>query len=129
MPWGSDPARPTQLLTELQAWTYARAAGCPEPDPAGAAATLFDFANAELGPVDILINNATHSEMGGIDTLDGDQLDRHYAMNLRAMACCVAEFARRFRPGREGRIINLYLRAGSWPHARRTGLRRHQRVR
>lgn len=115
MPWGSDPAGPTQLLTELQALGR-RAAGLPlNLTRPGAAATLFDFANAELGPVDILINNATHSEMGGIDTLDGDQLDRHYAMNLRAMALLCAEFARRFRPGREGRIINLTSGQGVGP--------------
>lgn len=72
---------------------------------------LFDQAEAALGTVCILVNNATYSMRDGIERLDAEILDRHYAVNLRGMALLCAEFVRRFRATQPkppyGRIINL----------------------
>ncbi len=72
---------------------------------------LFDTVEEKLGPVTVLINNATYSMRDGIENLTAEQLDKHYAVNIRAMALLCAEFVRRYkknRPGKkEGRIINL----------------------
>ena len=87
---------------------------------------LFDRAEAALGPVSILINNAAHWEP---DTLlpepkdapgpaawpprsrpvSAGSLDRHFAVNARAPALLMAEFARRHaaRGVDWGRISNL----------------------
>ncbi|MCU0522589.1 MAG: SDR family oxidoreductase [Anaerolineae bacterium] len=76
-----------------------------------APARLFDAVERTLGPVHVLINNATYSMQGGIDALTAEQLDRTYAVNLRGMALLCVEFVRRFRaaapPPDGGRIINL----------------------
>jgi 3-oxoacyl-[acyl-carrier protein] reductase len=94
-------------------------------DPA-AAPLLFDRAEAALGPVSILINNAAHWEP---DTMlpepkdapgpaawpprslpvSAASLDRHFAVNARAPALLMAEFARRHaaRGADWGRIVNL----------------------
>jgi 3-oxoacyl-[acyl-carrier protein] reductase len=82
---------------------------------------LFDFAEAELGPVDILINNAsgwvsdtfatgrrhaTGIRMGRVSAVTHDQV---FAVDARGGALMIAEFARRHiaRQGIWGRIIGL----------------------
>jgi 3-oxoacyl-[acyl-carrier protein] reductase len=95
-------------------------------DPA-AAGLLFDRAEAALGPVEVLVNNAAHCQQ---DTLlpaavlspdaravDGFSMraltvagfDRHIAVNARAPALLIAEFARRqiTRVAGWGRIVNV----------------------
>ena len=72
---------------------------------------LFDHIEATFGPVNILINNATYSMRDGIENLTAEQLDKHYAVNIRAMALLCAEFVRRYKKNlfgnEDGRIINL----------------------
>jgi 3-oxoacyl-[acyl-carrier protein] reductase len=90
---------------------------------------LFDCAEDELGPVDVLVNNAAEyladsfvpKSMlkdqdaalweGGpwIATISAESIDRHFAVNTRATALMMAEFARRLveRESSWGRIINV----------------------
>jgi 3-oxoacyl-[acyl-carrier protein] reductase len=97
-------------------------------DPASAA-SLFDEAERVLGPVEILVNNAAHSEHdtfipSGANLRDpraelatgrrparvtAESFDRHFAVNTRAVALLTAEFARRHvdRGARRGRVINV----------------------
>lgn len=69
--------------------------------------TVMDMVVQRLGSPRILVNNAAHGTQGGIDTLDADVLDAHYAVNVRGMALLSAEFVRRYPGGPGGRIINL----------------------
>jgi 3-oxoacyl-[acyl-carrier protein] reductase len=88
---------------------------------------LFDQAEAAFGPVSVLINNAAHcvqdtfippSQLGPHDhavdgfpmlPIDVETHDRHFAVNSRAVALMMAEFARRHveRNATWGRIINV----------------------
>lgn len=84
---------------------------------------LFDRAEAALGPVEIVVNNAAVSEHDTFDPRDqardwagrrtehltAESCDRHFAVNTRAVALMMAEFARRHlaRQATWGRIINL----------------------
>jgi 3-oxoacyl-[acyl-carrier protein] reductase len=90
---------------------------------------LFDAAESEFGPIDILINNAAHWEADTLipkgqeahnkipelwtgvatPTLTPESHDRHFAVNSRAVALIMAEFARRHisRGATWGRIVNL----------------------
>ena len=88
---------------------------------------LFDRAERAFGPVDILINNAAHcdpdtfipqSQLGSnsravdefpMSTITADKHDRHFAVNSRAVALMMAEYARRHieRGAGWGRIINV----------------------
>jgi 3-oxoacyl-[acyl-carrier protein] reductase len=84
-------------------------------------ARLFDFAERELGPVDILVNNATGwvaDTFAGADRhLSGSKVvrvsaathDRQFAVDARGSGLMIAEFARRHvgRQATWGRIIGL----------------------
>jgi len=89
-------------------------------DPA-APALLFDRAEADVGPVDILVNNASGwaqdsfgpagrdrfgRPLGGVTA---DSIDSNYLVDGRAAALLIAEFAARHRSrgGSWGRIIGL----------------------
>ena len=90
--------------------------------------TLFDQAEATLGPVEVLVNNAAYWEADTFLPTDADlanklvelwtdrpqslntpAVDRMFAVNTRAPALMIAEFARRHitRGARFGRIINV----------------------
>ena len=107
----SDPDEPQSLLAELR--DMGRCADGLELDLSNPQAPkhLFDHVEATVGPVTILVNNATYSVRDGIENLNADQLDKHYAINIRATALLCAEFVRRYKqnlsPGLCGRIINL----------------------
>jgi 3-oxoacyl-[acyl-carrier protein] reductase len=82
---------------------------------------LFDLAEAALGPVQILVNNASgwlpdtflpaHRDRFGrtLRPVDAQSHDRQFAVDVRAAALLIAEFARRHieRRGTWGRIIGL----------------------
>lgn len=82
---------------------------------------LFDRCEAELGPVDVLVNNHTYcvletfdparvtDEGSGVRLLTVPVIDAHFAINARAYALLMAEYVRRYlqRGAQTGRIINL----------------------
>ena len=87
----------------------------------GAAAAVFDVAEQRFGPVSILINNASAwvaDTFGSVPTdrlgrslspLDESTFDRVFAVDARASALMIAEFARRHRRHglAWGRIVGL----------------------
>jgi 3-oxoacyl-[acyl-carrier protein] reductase len=92
-------------------------------DPASIA-PLFAKVERVLGPVEILVNNAAHSTSDGfpptapetsdwagrsLTTIDAASHDAHFAVNSRAVALMMAEFARCHvaRNAAWGRIINI----------------------
>lgn len=82
---------------------------------------LFDRCEAELGPVDILINNHAHcvcetfdpalisQQPGGVRGICAEQIDAHFAVNARAYALMMSEYLKRYlsRDAAWGRIINI----------------------
>ena len=82
---------------------------------------LFDECEAALGPVDVLVNNHTHSLLDTIDpgsvTAEGfgvslvtaAGIDDHFGVNVRAYTLMMSEYIQRYlkREARRGRIINI----------------------
>jgi 3-oxoacyl-[acyl-carrier protein] reductase len=82
---------------------------------------LFDLCEAELGPVDILVNNHTYCVLETFDpaltTCEGSSIslasastiDAHFVINARAYALLMAEYLQRHleRGATWGRIINI----------------------
>jgi 3-oxoacyl-[acyl-carrier protein] reductase len=118
---GHRASHPDPLLDEIRsAGGRASAVEADLTDP-DVPRSLFDAAEAEFGPVDILVNNAS----GWIsDTFRGDDIDHlgrstrrvstetidHvFDVDARASASMIAEFARRLvaRGGTWGRIVGL----------------------
>lgn len=69
--------------------------------------TLFAEVEARLGTPSVLVNNATYSTYTDINTLTGEELDKHYLVNVRATTLLCTEFVRRFKDSTYGSIINI----------------------
>lgn len=90
-----------------------RAADLADPEVVPA---LFNEAESELGPISVLVHSTAHcsadsfaGRKDGAEPVSPESHDRHFAVNSRAAALLMAEFARRFRAhGLEtGRILNV----------------------
>jgi 3-oxoacyl-[acyl-carrier protein] reductase len=107
-------------------------------------AELFECVETTLGPLDILVNNAAHcsfdtflpgggSVFGAVSLeqaspLSAESHDAHFAVNSRATALLMAEYARRHvaRGATWGRIVNVSTDAsGSHPGAISYGASKH----
>lgn len=73
----------------------------------GEAATLLPRAEAALGPVGVLVNNASTFERDEALTATRDSWDLHMEVNLRSPFVLAQDFARRLPAGGEGVVVNL----------------------
>lgn len=62
---------------------------------------------AGLGPVTLLVNNASVFEMDKADTVTRASWDKHMEANLRAPFVLSQDFARQLPEGEQGNIVNL----------------------
>jgi 3-oxoacyl-[acyl-carrier protein] reductase len=112
------------LLRDIQAQggvALAREADLSDPDNIP---LLFDLCEAELGPVDVLVNNHTYCVLETFDPVlvksKGDgvfdvslptaaTIDAHFAINARAYTLLMSEYFQRYlqREAKWGRVINL----------------------
>lgn len=75
-------------------------------DPA-VPARLVAEAVAALGPLTLLVNNASLFEPDGIGALDVGLWERHFAINLRAPVLLVDAFAAQMPVHGEGAVVNI----------------------
>jgi len=113
----------TEVVQDIS--NVGRRAGSAETDlavPANIPA-LFDRVEADLGPVEILVNNAAVTERDSFDPsedaldwggrpkarISAETVDQNFAVNTRAVALMMAEYAKRHvaRGAAWGRIVNL----------------------
>ena len=79
-----------------------------QADLAGAgAAQIVGAARAALGPLTLLVNNASEFEPDSIESLSLDRWERHFAVNLRAPAFLARDFAAQLPADRHGCIVNV----------------------
>lgn len=72
----------------------------------GQAAELLERAEAALGSIDVLVNNAATFGAGTLDSTRPEEWDQHLAVNLSAPFALAQAFGRR-RSGRPGVVVNL----------------------
>ena len=113
--WGVEPDEPEGVIRELESIADDVAGTELDLSDPAAPADLFKQARRRLGPIDILVNNAAHWEAGGIGEVGPEQLDRHYAVNVRASVLLCAEFSRQPRAHTPRRIINITSGQGHGP--------------
>ncbi|HEY8565164.1 MAG TPA: SDR family oxidoreductase [Beijerinckiaceae bacterium] len=68
---------------------------------------LMAQAGRALGPVTLLVNNASEFEEDALETLDHARWERHFAVNLRTPAFLARDLARQLPPGAEGAVVNV----------------------
>jgi 3-oxoacyl-[acyl-carrier protein] reductase len=114
-----EPAEP--LLQRIRARGGIAVAWETDLAPPEAIPALFDRCEAELGPVEVLINNHTYcvpetfdpalvtEAGGGVQLVSAAEIDAHFAVNARAYALLMAEYLKRHlaRGASWGRIINV----------------------
>jgi NAD(P)-dependent dehydrogenase (short-subunit alcohol dehydrogenase family) len=74
---------------------------------AAVAESLIGEAARALGPVTLLVNNASVFEPDELLTLTPEQWDRHFAINLRTPAFLARDFALQLPADRDGCIVNI----------------------
>lgn len=114
-PWGAKPEDVEQLeaeIAEIGVRVKAIEIDLSLPE---SPFQLLDIVQDKLGTPTILVNNAAYSTQDGYVNLNADELDAHYAVNVRGMALLSAEFARRWPGGLGGRIINMTSGQGQGP--------------
>ena len=105
--YGSSTDEPAELEGELREMGVQAEAIEFDLSVPDAGTRLFDEVESQLGPIDILINNAAYSTHDNWETLTAESLDRHYFVNARATALLSVEMARRFLKNGGGRIVNF----------------------
>jgi NAD(P)-dependent dehydrogenase (short-subunit alcohol dehydrogenase family) len=68
---------------------------------------LLPAVTAKLGPVSMLINNASLFEDDAADALDEEVFDRHFALHVKAPSFLAQDFAAQLPEGAEGLIVNI----------------------
>ena len=70
-------------------------------------ATLIDQVSDQLGPVDLLVNNASSFVSDDWDTATRESWDLHMEANLRAPFVLMQSFAKALPEGGEGSVVNI----------------------
>ncbi|HTO09281.1 MAG TPA: SDR family oxidoreductase [Myxococcota bacterium] len=106
-PWGADREPPEALAGDLRALGVRAeplAADLAEP---GAPERLIAEAWQRLGRVDVLVANHAHSVSADLEGLRAEEVDRHFAVNVRATLLLVQAFAARHDGRAGGRVVLL----------------------
>jgi 3-oxoacyl-[acyl-carrier protein] reductase len=74
---------------------------------AGAVTQMMERANAELGPIEILVNNAGIAIVRGVDDLTEADFDRTITVNLKSVFLCTQAVLPMMRAKKWGRIVNI----------------------
>jgi NAD(P)-dependent dehydrogenase (short-subunit alcohol dehydrogenase family) len=74
---------------------------------ADALARLVTDAAAALGPLTLLVNNASIFEFDEVQNITPDLWDRHFSVNVRAAVFLARDFARQVPESGEGAVINI----------------------
>ncbi|MBZ5760131.1 MULTISPECIES: SDR family oxidoreductase [Rhizobium] len=69
--------------------------------------TLVERTVSALGPLDLLINNASTFRSDTADAFDAEAFEAHFAVHVRAPSILAAEFARQLPDSVPGLIVNI----------------------
>ena len=72
--------------------------------------------NEQLGPIEIMVNNASVFDKAGLKEVSAEELDRHFAINVRAPFILAKSMNEQLATGSPGKIIN----PNDWRKARPT---------
>ena len=107
MPWSVKDDEPETILEEILDFGVRSDKMELDLSSENAAELLLSRVKEKLGNPLVLINNATYSTETTIDNLTESELDKHYAINLKAATLLSLAFIKQFQFNRNGRIVNL----------------------
>lgn len=68
---------------------------------------LIEAAASLLGPLDVLVNNASVFEDDSVTDFEAEIWDRHFAVHVKAPALLTRRFAAALPDGRDGLVVNM----------------------
>ncbi|MFP1631434.1 SDR family oxidoreductase [Zhengella sp. ZM62] len=105
--YNRSPDEAEALADDIRADGGKAAAVRADLEDAFAAAHLVGAAQDALGPVTLLVNNASVFQDDSITDFDIDQFERHFAVHLKAPSLIASAMARRLPQDAEGLIVNM----------------------
>lgn len=73
----------------------------------GSAERLYENAMDEIGPIGLLVNNASLFLDDSIETFDEELFDRHFAVHVKAPSVLIRELGRKLPAGCAGLAVNM----------------------
>jgi 3-oxoacyl-[acyl-carrier protein] reductase len=108
MPWGKDGQTVSELIQELEeAGVRAAAVEADLEQPQAAAEILMKAEEAMGKPPTVLVNNAAVSINDHLGNVTAEALDRHYAVNTRAVVLLIQAFTAKLPKEEKGSIVNI----------------------
>ncbi len=95
------------VVTEIQAIGRRAVAVRADVSDSAAVTDMMRRITAELGPIDVLVNNAGIAVIRGIDDLTEEEFDTTIAVNLKSAFLCTKAVLPHMRAQRWGRIVNI----------------------
>lgn len=95
------------LAAEIRAMGGRAAPVRADLEDAAAVGNLVEAAVRSVGPLTLLVNNASEFEVDELTTLTEAKWDRHFAVNLRAPSFLARDFARQLPRDHDGCIVNI----------------------
>jgi 3-oxoacyl-[acyl-carrier protein] reductase len=110
--YAAHPDAADALVAEIQAAGGHAIAVAADVSDASAVEAMINRAEAELGPVTILVNNAGIAWQATLDSYDREQVARMRAVNVEGMIHATRAVMAGMRARRYGRIVNVSSIAG-----------------
>ncbi|MFC4736137.1 SDR family oxidoreductase [Bacillus daqingensis] len=108
MPWGKDEQTVNELIRELEQNGVKAAAIEADLERPQAAVEIMKEAEAAMEQApSVLVNNAAVSINDHLGNVTAEALDRHYAVNTRAVVLLIQAFAAMLPRGEKGSIVNI----------------------
>ena len=95
------------VVSDIQAMGQRAVAVGADVSDSAAVDEMVARVTAELGPVDVLVNNAGIAIIRGIDDLTEDNFDTTIAVNLKSAFLCTKAVLPHMRAQQWGRIVNI----------------------
>jgi 3-oxoacyl-[acyl-carrier protein] reductase len=97
----------SKVVADIQAMGQRAVAVEADVSDSAAVTAMVERVTAELGPVDVLVNNAGIAIIRGIDDLTEDDFDTTIAVNLKSAFLCTKAVLPHMRTQKWGRIVNI----------------------
>lgn len=107
MPWGVEVEEPSRIKEEIKGLGVRCEKMELDLSEENAHLKLLSRVRKTLGNPKVLVNNATYSTHTCLYEMTGEELDKHYLVNVKATTLLSLAFIRHFAFDKAGRIINL----------------------